>query len=121
MAVKAARDALPAWKSNDQRSDILRTIAALVNENKIALAEVESRDMGKPIAEALADMDDVVLTFNYMADLCVSLQKSQYKQIHGLPDDRFTCRIRQEAIGVVAAIIPWNYPLLMAVDIYSYC
>jgi len=121
LAVEAARKTfdLPEKENNwsmlkgAQRAPFLRTIAAKITEKKEHLARLESTDCGKPYREALWDMDDVATCFNYYADLAEKLDARQNKPVT-LPDDRFKTVIQHMPIGVVAAIVPWNYPLLMA-------
>lgn len=60
-------------------------------------------------------MDDVSGTFTYYAGLARELDGKQYEAVTDLPPGGdFTASLRYEAVGVVAAIVPWNYPLLMA-------
>lgn len=59
-------------------------------------------------------MDDVSGTFTYYAGLARELDGEQYKPVTDMPEGDFKASLRYEAVGVVAAIVPWNYPLLMA-------
>lgn len=86
---------------------------AQVREKKSHLARLETTDMGKPIDEAEWDMDDVAGCFNFYAGLAEGLDAKQYTAIDVGMDD-FRVRVRKDALGVVALITPWNYPLLMA-------
>ncbi|OAE24504.1 hypothetical protein AXG93_1615s1580 [Marchantia polymorpha subsp. ruderalis] len=120
IAVKAAREAFARNKGQDwsrasgkHRAKYLRAIAAKVLERKEELARFESLDCGKPIDEANWDMDDVSGCFEYYADLAEKLDERQYSPIE-LPMEQFKSSILREALGVVALITPWNYPLLMA-------
>ncbi|KAI7837126.1 hypothetical protein COHA_009045 [Chlorella ohadii] len=69
--------------------------------------------MGKPIAEAEWDLDDVAGCFDYYAGLAEQLDGRQYEGVD-LGSDDFRCALRREPLGVVALITPWNYPLLMS-------
>ena len=73
------------------------------------LAELETRNSGKPIVEAEFDIADVATCFEYYGGLAT--------KIHGdvlpVPDNAMSLALR-EPIGVAGQIIPWNYPLLMA-------
>ncbi|KAG6542964.1 hypothetical protein Mapa_015656 [Marchantia paleacea] len=84
-----------------------------VLERKEELAQFESMDCGKPIDEANWDMDDVSGCFEYYADLAEKLDDRQYSPVE-LPMEQFKSNVLREAMGVVALITPWNYPLLMA-------
>eukprot|EP01114_Cavostelium_apophysatum_P014238 TRINITY_DN3642_c0_g1_i1.p1 TRINITY_DN3642_c0_g1~~TRINITY_DN3642_c0_g1_i1.p1 ORF type:complete len:502 (+),score=128.64 TRINITY_DN3642_c0_g1_i1:160-1665(+) len=96
-----------------ERARFLRAISQKILEKKEILGNLESTDCGKPIREALWDMDDVAGCFSYYADLAEKLDTKQNKPIK-LPDNRFKSAVQYSPVGVVAAIIPWNYPLLMA-------
>lgn len=120
IAVKAARAAILRNKGKDWakasghlRAKYLRAISAKIKERKAELARLETIDCGKPIDEAEWDMDDVAGCFDYYADLAEALDGKQYAPVD-LPMDTFKSYVRKEAIGVVALITPWNYPLLMA-------
>ena len=73
------------------------------------LAELETRNTGKPIVEAEFDIADVATCFEYYGGLAT--------KIHGdvipVPDNAMSLALR-EPIGVAGQIVPWNYPLLMA-------
>jgi len=116
-AVEAARGAFPYWSSlsGAERAKYLDAIAEAVKRRKPELAELESRDNGKPLPEALWDLDDVSGTYTYYAGLARELDGKQYEPVTDLPPGGdYTASLRYEAVGVVAAIVPWNYPLLMA-------
>jgi len=112
-AVKAARAAFDEgpWKdaTAQDRGRILFALARVVRERAPELAELETRNSGKPIVEAEFDVDDVATCFEYYGGLAT--------KIHGdvipVPDNAMSLALR-EPIGVAAQIIPWNYPLLMA-------
>jgi betaine-aldehyde dehydrogenase len=114
-AVAAARAAFATWSKTTgaQRAVYLRAFAARVLERKEELARLEVADNGKPLPEALWDMDDVAGCFSMYADLAEELDGRQNEPLP-LPDDRFKTLLRHEPVGVAAQVIPWNYPLLMA-------
>jgi betaine-aldehyde dehydrogenase len=114
-AVKAARAAFPAWAAlpGAARAGFLRTIAEGIRANKDRLARLEVMQNGKPLPEALWDMDDCAACFDYYAGLAQELDANLEKPIV-LPHADFSSVARLEAVGVAAQIIPWNYPLLMA-------
>jgi betaine-aldehyde dehydrogenase len=114
-AVKAARAAFPTWSalSGAERAAHLRAIAEGIRANKEHLAKLETLQNGKPLPEALWDMDDCAACFDYYAGLAENLDSSQEKPI-ALPHPDFQSVARLEPIGVAAQIVPWNYPLLMA-------
>ena len=75
---------------------------------------MDSLDQGKPLREALADVGDAINACNHFAHLAEE-QDSKQNEVIDNGDDAFVTTIISEPIGVVAAITPWNYPLLMAV------
>jgi len=116
LAVKAARNAFDngdwAKTTGAQRAGFLRKIADGIRGERQMLAELEVQDNGKPLTEALADIDDSAGCFDFYADLAEKLDSQQEYPVT-VGDDRFNTLIRKEPIGVAGAIIPWNYPLLM--------
>ena len=112
-AVKAARAAFDAgpWKdaTAQDRGRVLFELARIIRERSSELAELETRNTGKPIVEAEFDIADVATCFEYYGGLAT--------KIHGdvipVPDNAMSLALR-EPIGVAVQIVPWNYPLLMA-------
>jgi betaine-aldehyde dehydrogenase len=112
-AVRAARTAFDSgpWKETtaQDRGRILFKLAQIVRDRLDELAELETRNTGKPIVEAEFDIGDVATCFEYYGGLAT--------KIHGdvipVPDNAMSLALR-EPIGVAGQIIPWNYPLLMA-------
>src|SRR5246500_532890 len=112
-AVKAARDALdsgpwPAITAQD-RGRILFKLAEKIRQNQPMLAELESRNTGKPIVEAEYDIGDVATCFEYYGGLANKVNGS----VMPVPANALSFTLR-EPVGVAGQIIPWNYPLLMA-------
>ncbi len=117
LAVSAARRAFdygdwPRWKGGE-RATVLRRIAKSIRERQQELAAIEVRDNGKPLPEALWDIADAAGCFDYYAGLAEGADLLSEQSIN-VPDERFRCSVIKEPVGVVAAIIPWNFPLLMA-------
>jgi betaine-aldehyde dehydrogenase len=73
------------------------------------LAELESRNNGKPIVEAEYDIHDVATCFEYYGGLATKVQGST----NPVPDNALSLSLK-EPVGVAGQIVPWNYPLLMA-------
>ncbi|KQS83769.1 MULTISPECIES: aldehyde dehydrogenase family protein [unclassified Rhizobium] len=115
-AVKAARYAFDTgpWPhfTGAERAVYLRAIATKITEKREFLAKLEVLDNGKPLPEALWDIDDVAGCFTYYAGLAEELDAHPEETIP-LSEPRFSSRVVREPIGVVGAITPWNYPLLM--------
>jgi betaine-aldehyde dehydrogenase len=109
-AARAAFDEGP-WKDTtaQERGRVLFRLAEIVRQRADELAELETRNTGKPIVEAESDVADVATCFEYYGGMAT--------KIHGdvipVPDTAMSLALR-EPIGVAGQIIPWNYPLLMA-------
>jgi betaine-aldehyde dehydrogenase len=112
-AVAAAKTAFEsgAWPQTtaQERGRILFRLAERIRKESAALAELESRNSGKPIVEAEYDMADVATCFEYYGGLATKVMG----QVNPVPDNALSLSLR-EPIGVAGQIIPWNYPLLMA-------
>ncbi|WP_339764480.1 aldehyde dehydrogenase family protein [uncultured Hoeflea sp.] len=117
-AVRAARRAFDSgdWSGLDgrQRADMLRRVAQGIRTRQKEIALLETRDNGKPIPEAEWDVGDAAFCFDYYADLAEE-QAGRSPEEVDVGDPRFQARILREPLGVVGAITPWNFPLLMAV------
>jgi aldehyde dehydrogenase len=113
LALDAAHAAAPAWgkTSVTERSNVLLAIANRMEENLHALAVAETWDNGKPIRESIAaDLPLAIDHFRYFAG-AIRAQEGSLSQI----DDDTVAYHFHEPLGVVGQIIPWNFPLLMAV------
>src|SRR6267378_2066086 len=104
-SVKAARAATTA----QDRGLILFKLAEKIRQNQPMLAELESRNTGKPIVEAEFDIADVATCFEYYGGLANKVNGS----VMPVPANALSFTLR-EPVGVAGQIIPWNYPLLMA-------
>ncbi|CAI8811098.1 betaine aldehyde dehydrogenase [Pseudomonas sp. IT-P12] len=116
-AVAAARQAFdegdwPRW-SGTQRAQVLRRIADGIRARQDELAAIEVRDNGKPLPEAAWDIADTAGCFDFYAALAEGSDQAAEQSV-SLPDERFNCSVIKEPVGVVGAIIPWNFPMLMA-------
>jgi len=112
-AVHAATTAFSEWSQTcgAARGAFLRKIASGVQERRERLIELQSLNNGKPVFEAAIDVDDVIATFDYYAGLAEALDASQNSSVP-LPSDDFAARLRREPCGVVALIVPWNFPMV---------
>src|SRR5712691_11013742 len=112
-AAKAARAAFDEgpWRdaTAQDRGRMLFRLAEIVRDRADELAELETRNSGKPIVESEFDVADVATCFEYYGGLAT--------KIHGdvlpVPDNAMSLALR-EPIGVAGQIVPWNYPLMMA-------
>ena len=113
LALDAAHRAAPAWgkTSPAERAVILNKIADRMEENLQMLAVAESWDNGKPVRETLAaDIPLAIDHFRYFAG-AIRAQEGSLSEV----DDDTVAYHFHEPLGVVAQIIPWNFPILMAV------
>ena len=113
-AVKAAKDAFDngEWTKMDadSRSQLIYKFAELLHENREELAQIEALDNGKKYQQALEDdVDGTVQHFRYYAGWATKI----FGKTTNIDPNYVTYTVH-EPIGVVAQIVPWNYPLLMA-------
>ncbi|UVC06813.1 aldehyde dehydrogenase family protein [Rhizobium sp. TH2] len=117
LAVKAARKAFDhgPWPkmSGAERAKYLRAIATGIRSRLQEIARLETIDNGKPIPEAEWDIADAAGCFEFYADLAEELDRNP-EEVIALADGRFVSKAVREPIGVAVAIVPWNFPLLMA-------
>jgi len=115
LAVTAARKAFRSgcWSrmAPRDRMDVLYRYTELIEENAEQLAVLDTLDMGKPISDMLeVDIPAVIETIQFMAEYIDKIEGS----VTNTESDVMHYVLR-EPIGVVGAISPWNYPLLMAI------
>ena len=113
-AVAAARAALPAWSAATpaERSAVLAKLAELVESHAAEIVAEEVSQTGKPVR--LATEFDVPGSVDNIAFFAGAARHLEGKATAEYSADH-TSSIRREAVGVVATITPWNYPLQMAV------
>jgi acyl-CoA reductase-like NAD-dependent aldehyde dehydrogenase len=109
-AVARAKAAFPAWRAvvPAERARLLRRVATLVEEHAEELAEIESRNVGKPIVGARAEIGMVADVFHFYAG---TVDKHYGETIPAVGGEALTFR---EPLGVVGLIVPWNFPLNIA-------
>jgi aminobutyraldehyde dehydrogenase len=110
-AVAAASAALPTWRETTpkERADLLNRMADIVEENADLLSRLESANGGKPKAVADDDIAGTVDILRFSAGAArayTELGAGDYVTDH-------TSFILREPLGVIGAVVPWNYPLLM--------
>jgi 1-pyrroline dehydrogenase len=112
-AVQAAKRALPEWLETTpgERAELLLKLADTLDEHADELAELESRNVGKPLSYAKDEMPVCADNLRFFAGAARVLEgRSAGEYMRG-----YTSWLRREPIGVVGGITPWNYPLMMAV------
>jgi phenylacetaldehyde dehydrogenase len=119
-AVAAARRAFDdgRWSGLPpyQRELVIHRLADLIEANTPELAEIESIDNGKPRSASLGyDMPRCVATLRYMAGWATKIA-GEHVELNNMPMGSVHAYTRREPIGVCAQIVPWNFPLMMAVQ-----
>ncbi len=107
-ALVAAKEAQPAWAglTGVERAAYLKRIAALVNENADELARLVTREQGKPLLEARGEIGGTAGFFEYFT----SFARAPMGEIMPSDNPNEDIWIRNVPYGVVAGIIPWNFP-----------
>lgn len=112
-AVKAARGALEGGLrkvSPSKRAGLMYSLAELIKANGAELAELESLDNGKPLGAANGDIAATVAHLRYYAGWPTKIEGETIP----VSARDVLCYTLREPVGVCAQIVPWNYPLLMA-------
>lgn len=109
-AVRAARAAFPGWRDTPyaERQAALRTIGATLASHADELAAILTAEQGKPLAAAMGEVQAAAWWIGVVADQELPVHVSE-----ALPGRRSITR--QVPLGVVGAIVPWNFPLLLAI------
>jgi acyl-CoA reductase-like NAD-dependent aldehyde dehydrogenase len=108
--VKKARDAYKEWgKDFDKRIDSLYHVANELRKNKENLSRTATNEMGKAIKEARAEIDKCVWAIEYFAD-----NGKNFIHEESFNTDARKSIIKFEALGVIASIMPWNFPYWQA-------
>jgi len=111
-ALKSAEKGLEVWKNTPpwQRSKIIRKIADLMREKTDVLAKWMTLEVGKPLAEAAGEVGGAADIFEWNSE--------ETKRIYGqIVESRFEntrMYVKYEPVGVVAGLIPWNFPIVLA-------
>lgn len=112
-AVRAAEKAFPAWsaKAPGERSALILKWAALIEEDHVRLAQLESKNTGKPFKLSRdGDVPFAIDNLRFFAGACrvtEGIAAGEYAA-------GYTSIVRREPVGVCALITPWNFPLMMA-------
>jgi succinate-semialdehyde dehydrogenase/glutarate-semialdehyde dehydrogenase len=109
-AITRADEAHRDWSRSstvEDRANLVRRAAELHTEQRQRLAEIIVREMGKPIEQALGEVDFSVAIYEYYADNAVSLMADEPIK---LSEGEGSALIRRSSLGVLLGIMPWNYP-----------
>jgi len=112
-AVAAAERAFPGWRRTSPlaRSDLLRQVAALVRERAPGIARDITLDEGKPLAEALVEVESCAEHVEWHAEEC----RRVYGRVIPARQPDVRQLVVREPIGVCAAFSPWNFPFAQAI------
>jgi succinate-semialdehyde dehydrogenase / glutarate-semialdehyde dehydrogenase len=113
LAVQAAAGAFPQWSKTDAetRAEIIRKALDLVAERRDEIVETLTHEQGKPTIEAVGEVQHFIHGVNYYADLATKVRgayqdlPSTFGRSYGL--------VVKRPVGVVAAIVPYNFPLTL--------
>ncbi len=110
-AVQAARQAFKEWRKStlEQRRELLNQCAEKLKENRQPLSKLLSQEQGKPLARAEEEIDDSVTLLQQIA-------KIEIPNVILQDDNDTRVEVLHKPLGVVAAIVPWNYPIYIAVN-----
>src|SRR3954467_2956956 len=103
----AAHRAWAASSTVEERAGLLKTLAGLYNDQPQRLAEIIVREMGKPIEQALGEVDFSAAIYQYYAANGPALMKDEPID---LLDGEGSAFIRRSSVGLLLGIMPWNYP-----------
>ncbi|SMY12682.1 aldehyde dehydrogenase family protein [Brevibacterium jeotgali] len=108
-AVTAARDAFTTWRKRpwEERRDAVLAYAAVLEAEADSLARLLTAEQGKPLAAARGEVARAIDWTRSLADLEIPTRTA-------VDDDTHTARVRHVPIGVVAGIVPWNFPVTLA-------
>jgi acyl-CoA reductase-like NAD-dependent aldehyde dehydrogenase len=107
-AVAAAKAAFPAWSATsiDERRKLLLAIADVIQANLADLARLLTQEQGKPLQDATGEIFGAAAFFRYFASLDLPPRVVQ-------DDASGRVEVRRKPLGVVAAIVPWNFPMIL--------
>lgn len=111
-AINIAKKGFPVWKSLgiDKRMKILNKLTRLLASNKSSLAKLITQEMGKPIEEAKGEIDFAINTINDQIKIAKEVLKPRI-----ITKNKY---VLHEPIGVIGAITPWNFPILVPTEAF---
>lgn len=107
-AVAAAKGAFDAWseKSIDERKQVVLAMADVLEANAEELAQILVQEQGKPLADATGEVYGTAAFFRYFTTLNLDAEVME-------DSDNRKVEAHRKPLGVVGAILPWNFPLLL--------
>ena len=105
--VKAAREAFPKWKRLDlaERAEYMRRLGRVMRKNREEYARLVTEEMGKPVRQSLAEIEKCAWVCDYYAERAEVFLRDEI-----IPTEFRKSFVSFEPLGVVASIMPWNFP-----------
>lgn len=109
-AVKNAKMAFNKWKKTDisEREQIIKKFSDILSEKKSEVAELISKEMGKPIIESEGEIDGSIVDINWLASETKNILQDETIELDA---ENTIAKVKFEPIGVVGLITPWNFPI----------
>src|SRR5215204_4978192 len=105
--VKAAREAFAKWKRLDvvERAEYMRRLGRVMRKNREEYARMVTEEMGKPIRQSLAEIEKCAWVCDYYAEHAEAFLRDEI-----IPTEFRKSFVSFEPLGVVACVMPWNFP-----------
>lgn len=110
--IDLANKAFISWKevSMKKRAMLMKNLGKVLRKNKQKYGELITREMGKPLSQSIAEIEKCALNCDYYAEnaeafICPEIYNSEYKH----------ARVELEPMGVIFAVMPWNFPFWQVV------
>jgi acyl-CoA reductase-like NAD-dependent aldehyde dehydrogenase len=105
--IKAAREAFAKWKKLDilERAEYMRRLGRVMRKNREEYARTVTEEMGKPIRQSLAEIEKCAWVCDYYAEHAEAFLRDEI-----IPTEFRKSFVSFEPLGVVASIMPWNFP-----------
>ncbi len=105
--IALAQKAFESWKQTtfEERKTKMLDLAAILKEKKREIAQIATLEMGKPIVAAIAEVEKCALLCDYYSENAENILKEEY-----IKSDAETSFVRFDPIGIVLAVMPWNFP-----------
>lgn len=109
-AISAANDAFPAWARHPGRPELLLECAKRLKGQTVKLAKLLTQEQGKPLRESMNEVMGAAVALRYAAEMAAPAERELIENSGGP-----SIEIRRRPLGVVAAITPWNFPVILAI------
>lgn len=105
--VRQARDAFAKWKKTElgERSDLMRKLGRVMRKNREEYGRLVTEEMGKPVRQSIAEIEKCAWVCDYYAEHAEAFLRDQI-----VPTEFRKSFVSFEPLGVVASIMPWNFP-----------